>query len=114
MFPLWGRNTKQLISEMLDGGLRARIICTDPSKLPGDFIGHDLDYDLLSRLPPAVDPCGENGEFHTFAHAGPMFSQPIPIKDGKTVARDGFLFADVLPDSGIGYGGARSFVTGLD
>lgn len=101
MFPLWGRNTKQLVSEMLDGGLRARIICADPSKLAGDFIGRDLDYDLLSRLPAAVDPCGENGEFHTFAHAGPMFSQPIPIKDGETVARDGFLFADVLPDTGV-------------
>ena len=56
-------------------------------------------YDLLSRLPAAVDPCGENGEFHTFAYAGPMFFQPIPIKDGEIVTRDGFLFADVLPDS---------------
>ncbi len=64
-----------------------------------DFIGRDLDYDVLSRLPAEVDPCGENGEFHTFAHAGPMFSQPIPIRDGETVTRDGFLFADVLPDS---------------
>ena len=97
MFPLWGRNTRELISEMLDGGLRARIVCVDPSKLPGDFIGRDLDSDLLRRLPAAVDPCGENGEFHTFAHAGPMFFQPIPIKGGETVTRDGFLYADVLP-----------------
>jgi len=99
LFPLWGRDTRQLILEMLDAGLRARIICADPSKLAGDFIGRDLDYDVLSRLPAAVDPCGENGEFHTFTHAGPMFFQPILIKDGETVTRDGFLFADVLPDS---------------
>lgn len=101
IFPLWGRNTRQLILEMLDAGLRARIVCADPSKLRGDFIGRDLDYDLLSRLPAGIDPCGENGEFHTFAHAGPMFFQPIPIKEGETVERDGFLFADVLPDSGV-------------
>jgi uncharacterized protein (TIGR00290 family) len=99
IFPLWGRDTRQLIREMLHSGLRARIVCVDPSKLGGDFIGRDLDQDLLSRLPAAVDPCGENGEFHTFAHAGPMFSQPIPIKGGETVTRDGFLFADVLPDT---------------
>jgi uncharacterized protein (TIGR00290 family) len=99
MFPLWGRNTRELISEMLDGGLRARIVCVDPSKLSGDFVGRDLDPDLVRRLPPAVDPCGENGEFHTFAHAGPMFIQPIPIKGGEIVTRDGFLYADVLPDS---------------
>ncbi|MGC1785936.1 MAG: ATP-binding protein [Terriglobales bacterium] len=99
IFPLWGRDTRQLIREMLDSRLRARIVCVDPSKLDGDFIGRDLDQDLLSRLPAAVDPCGENGEFHTFAHAGPMFSQPIPIKGGETVRRDGFLFADVLPDT---------------
>jgi uncharacterized protein (TIGR00290 family) len=99
IFPLWGRDTRRLIREMLDSRLRARIVCVDPSKLDGDFIGRDLDLDLLSRLPAAVDPCGENGEFHTFAHAGPMFSQPIPIKGGETVTRDGFLFADVLPDT---------------
>jgi uncharacterized protein (TIGR00290 family) len=99
MFPLWGRDTRKLILEMLDGGLRARIVCTDPSKLAGDFVGRDLDRDLLRRLPAAVDPCGENGEFHTLAYAGPMFSQPVAIRDGETVTRDGFLFADVLPAS---------------
>ncbi|HEY6372391.1 MAG TPA: ATP-binding protein [Candidatus Sulfotelmatobacter sp.] len=99
MFPLWGRDTRQLILEMLDAGVRARIICADPSKLASDFIGRDLDENILSRLPAGVDPCGENGEFHTFTHAGPMFHQPIPLKDGETVTRDGFLFADILPDS---------------
>ena len=99
MFPLWGRNTRELIAEMLDGGLRARIVCADPSKLATDFIGCDLDYDLLSRLPASVDPCGENGEFHTFAYAGSMFYQAIPIKGGEVVSREGFLYADVLPES---------------
>ena len=97
IFPIWGRNTRELISEMLDAGLRARIVCADPAKLTGDFVGHDLDCDLLTRLPTTVDPCGENGEFHTFAYAGPMFNHPIPIKDGEIVSRDGFLYADVLP-----------------
>jgi len=99
IFPLWGRDTRELISEMLDGGLRARIVCVDPSKLPGDCVGRDLDRDLLSRLPATVDPCGENGEFHTFTHAGPMFDHPIPIKDGEVVSRDGFLYADVVLES---------------
>jgi uncharacterized protein (TIGR00290 family) len=101
IFPLWKRDTRQLIREMLDDGLSARIVCVDPSKLAGDFIGCDLDHDLLRRLPAGVDPCGENGEFHTFTYAGPMFAQPIPIKEGETVTRDGFLFADVLPDCEI-------------
>ena len=100
MFPLWGRNTQQLVEEMLDGGLRARIVCVDVSKMPGDFAGRDLDRDLLRRLPAGVDPCGENGEFHTFAYAGPMYSEPISIKDGECVTRDGFLYADVLPTQG--------------
>ncbi|SPF43178.1 conserved hypothetical protein [Candidatus Sulfotelmatobacter kueseliae] len=97
VFPLWGRNTGELISEMIDGGLRARIVCVDPLKLPADFVGRDLDYETLRRFPAAVDPCGENGEFHTFAYAGPMFREPIPIEAGECVTRDGFLFADVLP-----------------
>ena len=101
MFPLWGRNTRDLILEMLDAGLRARIVCVDPAKLPGGFVGRDLDRDLLTRLPGTVDPCGENGEFHTFTHAGPMFYEAIPIKDGETVTRDGFLYADVVLDSRV-------------
>lgn len=99
IFPLWGRNTRELISEMIEGGLRARIVCGDPSKFPADLVGRDLDGNLLGRLPAAVDPCGENGEFHTFVHAGPMFCEPIPIKAGECVTRDGFIFADVLPVS---------------
>jgi uncharacterized protein (TIGR00290 family) len=96
MFPLWGRDTRELIHEMLDGGLRARIVCVDPRKMAADFIGWDLDLTTIQQLPAGVDPCGENGEFHTFAYAGPMFSQPIPIESGVIVQRDGFLFADLL------------------
>jgi len=101
MFPLWGRDTCELASEMSDGGLRARIVCLDPSKLPSDFAGRDLDHDLMRRLPSGVDPCAENCEFHTFAYAGPMFDQPIPIKEGETVTRDNFVYADVLLDSEV-------------
>ena len=97
IFPIWGRDTRELISEMIDGGLRARIVCIDPTKLPADFAGRDLDHDLVRRLPANVDPCGENGEFHTFAYAGPMFVDPIPIETGISVTRDGFVYSDVLP-----------------
>lgn len=97
IFPLWGRNTRDLIDEMLDGGLRARIVCVDPAKLAGEFIGRDLDSELIRQLPATVDPCGENGEFHTFAYAGPMFKEMVPIETGECVMRDGFHFADLVP-----------------
>jgi uncharacterized protein (TIGR00290 family) len=97
LFPLWGRNTRELIGEMIDGGLRARLVCVDPSKMPADLAGRDLDHELLRQLPDTIDPCGENGEFHTFAYAGPMFRERIPIKSGECVTRDGFVFADVIP-----------------
>jgi len=97
MFPLWGRNTRELISEMLDGGLRARIVCVDPAKLPADFAGRDLDHELVRRMPTGVDPCAENGEFHTFTYAGPMFSEAIPFEGGEVVTRDGFVYADAMP-----------------
>lgn len=97
VFPLWGQNTRHLVEEMIDGGLRARIVCVDPRKIPSEFAGRDLDRELLRALPQTVDPCGENGEFHTFAYAGPMFQEPIPIEDGERIERDGFVYADVLP-----------------
>lgn len=99
IFPLWGRDTRELIHEMLDGGLRARIVCVDPSKLSSEFIGRDLDFELIRRLPKSVDPCGENGEFHTFAYAGPMFEEVVAIETGECVTRDGFDFADLIPVS---------------
>jgi diphthamide synthase (EF-2-diphthine--ammonia ligase) len=99
IFPIWGRNTRELISEMIDGGLRARMVCIDPAKLPEDFAGRELDHDLVRRLPATVDPCGENGEFHTFAYAGPMFYESIPIETGISVTRDGFVYSDVVPST---------------
>jgi len=97
LFPLWGRDTRKLLEEMLDGGLRARVVCVDPSKFPAEFAGLDLSHEMLDSLPAGVDPCGENGEFHTFAYAGPMFYEPIVIESGKCVTRDGFVYADITP-----------------
>lgn len=99
IFPLWGRDTRQLVAEMIDRGLLARIICADPNKIPAHFAGRDLDHELVRLLPAGVDPCAENGEFHTFAHAGPMFQRSIAIETGDCVTRDGFVFADLLPQS---------------
>ena len=97
VFPLWLQDTRRLANEMLAGGLRAYLTCVDPRKLDRSFVGRAFDADLLAALPALVDPCGENGEFHTFACAGPMFSSPIPVEPGEIVERDGFIFADLLP-----------------
>ncbi len=96
-FPLWHRPTAALADEMIRGGLRARLTCVDPRVLPGDCAGAAFDRDLLARLPAGVDPCGENGEFHTFAWDGPMFGHAVPVHTGEVVRRDGFVFADLLP-----------------
>lgn len=95
VFPLWGRDTRALVHEMIDGGLRARITCVDPRKLPASLAGRELDVELLDDLPPGVDPCAENGEFHTCAYAGPMFSAPIALQPGVVEEHDGFVFADL-------------------
>jgi uncharacterized protein (TIGR00290 family) len=95
VFPVWGLDTRRLAEEMIDSGLRARLVCVDPRKLPAEFAGREFDAVLLRDLPASIDPCGENGEFHTFVHAGPMFREPIPIETGDVVERDGFVFADV-------------------
>ena len=97
LFPVWGLNTRDLIEEMLASGLRARIVCVDPAKLPAQFAGQDITEELLARLPKGVDPCGENGEFHTFVHAGPIFAKAIPVQSGEVITRDGFVYADVFP-----------------
>jgi uncharacterized protein (TIGR00290 family) len=99
LFPLWGRPTRALAEEMIDGGLRARLTCVDPRALDASFAGRAFDHDLLSALPPEVDPCGERGEFHTFAWDGPMFREPVPVSLGEVVHRDGFVFADLLPET---------------
>jgi uncharacterized protein (TIGR00290 family) len=97
LFPIWGIPTPELARQMVDGGLRARITCVDPRALDARFAGREWNAELLDELPEGVDPCGENGEFHTFAFAGPMFSAPIPVQAGPVVERDGFHFADLLP-----------------
>ena len=96
VFPLWQRDTAQLARDMLADGLEARIVCLDPKRLDPCFAGHAFDRELLDKLPSDVDPCGENGEFHTLTTAGPMFSHPIPAENGVVVEREGFVFADVL------------------
>jgi uncharacterized protein (TIGR00290 family) len=94
LFPLWGEPTAALARRMIDGGLRARLTCVDPRQVAPSFAGREFDAALLADLPPAVDPCGERGEFHSFTYAGPMFSAPIPLRAGEIVERDGFVFAD--------------------
>src|SRR5579871_5347952 len=96
VFPLWDLPTAQLAREMLESGLRARITCIDKKVLPTEFAGREFDSTLLADLPPAIDPCGENGEFHTFAYAGPMFRNSIAIQAGELRDADGFVFADLL------------------
>ncbi|WP_020469972.1 Dph6-related ATP pyrophosphatase [Zavarzinella formosa] len=97
IFPVWGtpRDTSTLARTMIASGLRATIVCVDPRQLDPRFVGREFEESLLADLPPGVDPCGENGEFHTFCHTGPMFRHPIPVRTGETVERDGFWFADV-------------------
>jgi len=95
IFPLWKAPTDQIAAEMIAGGLLAKVTCVDPRALPREFAARDFDATFLSDLPATVDPCGENGEFHTFAYAGPMFSKPIRVVPGEIVERDGFVFADL-------------------
>jgi uncharacterized protein (TIGR00290 family) len=96
LFPLWGRPTAELAREMIAGGQRATLTCVDPRVLPASFAGRAFDGDLLRDLPATVDPCGERGEFHSFAWDGPAFRQPVPVRGGGVVERDGFVFADLL------------------
>ena len=95
IFPLWQRDTRELAREFGDLGLRAVVAAIDPQKLDRSFVGRELTPEFFRELPPEVDPCGENGEFHTFVFAGPIFSQPIEIERGPVVERDGFVFCDL-------------------
>jgi uncharacterized protein (TIGR00290 family) len=95
LFPLWGLDTALLAREMIGAGLAAYLSCLDPNKLPPRFAGRRYDADLLAELPTGVDPCGENGEFHTFAYAGPMFERSLAVAVGEVVSRDGFVFCDL-------------------
>jgi uncharacterized protein (TIGR00290 family) len=97
LFPLWGRDTGALAREFIAAGFQAIIVCLDPRALDASFAGRRYDEQLLAELPVNVDPCGENGEFHTFVHAGPIFAEPIACETGEIVQRGGFVFCDLTP-----------------
>jgi len=99
LFPVWQIPTADLARTMIASGLRAKITCVDPKVLPREFAGRDFDSQFLADLPPNIDPCGENGEFHTFVYDGPIFAQQLSVEVVQTVDRDGFVFADVAPIS---------------
>ena len=97
IFPLWLKDTHQLAQDFIAAGFRAILACVDPKQIDPSFCGRDFDPSLLTDLPPQADPCGENGEFHTFVYDGPIFHQPVPVRKGEVVHRDGFWFCDLLP-----------------
>lgn len=101
VFPIWGTPTRDLTREMVGSGLRAIITCIDPKQLPHEFAGQEFNEGYLDSLPETADPCGENGEFHSFVFDGPMFKEKIEIVVGDIVQRDNFVFADILP-AGVG------------
>jgi uncharacterized protein (TIGR00290 family) len=98
LFPLWQIPTGDLARDMIAAGVKAKITCVNPSMLAKSFAGHDFNRAFLRALPQGIDPCGENGEFHTFVHDAPVFSRPIEVLSGEVVERDGFVFADMLPE----------------
>jgi uncharacterized protein (TIGR00290 family) len=98
LFPAWQIPTAKLARDMIAAGVKAKITCVDPAQVDRTFAGCNFDQALLDSLPPGVDPCGENGEFHTFVYDAPVFSRPIEVRMGEIVERDGFVFADVLPE----------------
>ena len=97
IFPIWGIPTDELSREMISNGLRTVITCINPKQIPKEFVGREFDESFLDSLPETIDPCGENGEFHSFVFDGPMFKEQIEITVGDIVHRDDFIFADVLP-----------------
>jgi len=96
VFPLWGKNTRELAAEMIHYGLKAKLICIDLEQCSADFIGKDIDQRFLGELPDDVDPCGENGEFHTFVYDGPMFEHVIPVRAGEIVNHSRFVYLDLM------------------
>jgi uncharacterized protein (TIGR00290 family) len=106
VFPLWGRPTRELAEEMIALGQKAVLTCVDPRALGSDFAGRAFDRVLLGELPEGVDACGENGEFHSFAWDGPAFRHPVPVRVGDVVERDGFVFADLEPETSAARAGA--------
>jgi len=100
IFPVWGMPTQELARSMIEAGVRAKITSVDPKLLAAEFVGREFDEHLLSEFPPDIDPCGENGEFHTFVYAGPMFQNELSVEVGEIVTRDGFVFADLKLEHG--------------
>lgn len=98
IFPVWGLPTRELAEEMISAGLRAKLACVDTKQISAEFAGRDFDTRLLSELPASADPCGENGEFHSFVYAGPMFKKSVSIQVGEVIRRDQFVYADLLPE----------------
>jgi uncharacterized protein (TIGR00290 family) len=96
VFPLWHRKTDRLAAQFVDLGFRAVTCCVDSKRLPREFCGVPYDREFLARLPPDVDPCGENGEFHTFVFDGPLFKRKVDFELGNVVSREGFYFADLI------------------
>jgi uncharacterized protein (TIGR00290 family) len=96
IFPVWGLPTRELAREMIAAGLRAKLTCIDTRNLDRRFAGGEFDDELLADLPVEVDPCGERGEFHSFVYAGPMLNATVPVKTGKTVIREQFVFTDLV------------------
>jgi len=101
VFPLWQIPTDQLAQQMISGGLKAVITCLDPRVMPEHLAGDQFSHQLLAELPETVDPCGENGEFHTFAWDGPMFKNSVSVIAGEVVKRDGFVYADLLLEDSL-------------
>ena len=97
LFPIWKRDSRELAREFLRLGFQAITVCVDPRVLDSSFAGRVIDQSFFADLPPGVDPCGENGEFHTFVFDGPVFQEPIQFVIGEKVLRDGFCFCDLLP-----------------
>ncbi len=97
VFPRWGQSTRRLAADFVKSGFRAITVCVSLTQLPVSFVGRDYDESFLADLPPDADPCGENGEFHTFVRDGPVFPEPIPVARGEVVERAGFAFCDLLP-----------------
>ena len=97
LYPIWRRNTTDLIKEFIELGFKAVLSCVDSKTLDKSFAGKTIDEDFLNSLPAIIDPCGENGEFHTFVYDGPSFAQPVKFAIGETVSRDGFWFCDLVP-----------------
>lgn len=99
LYPLWGLDTAQLIRDFIAQGFRTAVVCVDPAKLAPSFVGRVIDDSFISDLPAGVDPCGENGEFHTFVFDGPIFEAPVKFTFGEKVCRDSFWFCDLVPDA---------------